>query len=234
MLARFQHQERAGRAEREAAMRLVAGPKGRVFALQVEVAELVEEQQVLALAIMRGTDQRDVALAAAGRDDHVHAGEDFLVALDAGGVERKPRGIGADALPRLHLALVALLRDLRVKTDRRERVHDVGRKARLVDIDAFGVQRLPMRVQPFAERRQDADAGDPDFLAWFHCAIACSGKPILSAIASMYVRKVGSGKGARPKVISALHFMSLPMRPFALATAKPDPSCSSFASIVSN
>ena len=55
---------------------------------------------------------RDIALAAAGRDDHVGARENVRVALDARGVEREPRRIGADALPRLHLALVALLRDL--------------------------------------------------------------------------------------------------------------------------
>ena len=41
---------------------------------------------------------------------------------------------------------------------------DVGRKALFIDVDASGVQRIPMRVQPFAERGDDADAGDPDFL----------------------------------------------------------------------
>ena len=77
----------------------------------------------------RGVD-RDVALAAAGGDDHVGAREHVGVALDAGGVEREPGGIGADALPRLHLALIALLRDLLVEIERRERMHDVGREGR--------------------------------------------------------------------------------------------------------
>src|SRR5262245_2831857 len=113
-------------------------------------------------------------------------------------------------------------------------MHDVRRKACFVDIDALGIQRFPMRVQPFAQRRHDADAGDPDFLGLAHCMIACSGKPISLALASMNTRKVGSGKGESPKVISALHFKSLPTRPLALVTAKPEPSCSSFASIVSN
>src|SRR5450759_4676682 len=52
----------------------------------------------------------DMIVAAGGGDDHVHAGEDVGFALDAGGVEREPGGIGTDALPILHLALIALLR----------------------------------------------------------------------------------------------------------------------------
>src|SRR5262245_59696203 len=64
MLARLQHQEHAGRTEREAAMRLAAGPERGEFALEVEVAEFVEEQQILALAIMGGADEGNVALAA--------------------------------------------------------------------------------------------------------------------------------------------------------------------------
>ena len=91
----------------------------------------------LASALRIADVDREVALAAAGGDDHVHPRQDFLVALDAGGVQRKPRGIGADALPGFHLALVALFRDLRVEVDRRQRMHDVGRKALLVDIDAL-------------------------------------------------------------------------------------------------
>src|SRR2546423_1161001 len=318
MLLRFHHQENAGGTDGEAAIFLGARPDRRVFVLQVEIAELEQDEQVRALAVLSRADQSDVALAgfdtrdrdprrvdagsflahegargsgdavydgdiageqirelrqkqcrpkvvhqpfvekdrtrivlqvaiedghidgdiafaAAGGNDHVHAAEDFLVALHAGGIQRKSCGVGADALPGFHLALVALFRDLGVEADRRERVHDVGRKALVVDIDALGIERIPMRIQPLAKRGHDADAGDPDFLAFAHCATACSGKPILLAIASMYPRKEGSGgKGARPKVISALHFKSLPTRPLALVTAKPEPSCSSFASIVSN
>ena len=54
------------------------------------------------------------------------------------------------------------------------------------------------------------------------------------AFASMCTRRAGSGKGVRPKINSALHFSSLPTRPLTFVTAKPEPSCSSFASIVSN
>ena len=138
---------------------------------------------------------RDVAFAAAGGNDHVHPAEDFLVALDAGGIERQPGGIGADALPRLHLALVALFRDLGVERHRRQGMNDVGREALVVDIDALLVQRLPMRIQSFTERGHDADAGDPDFLQ--SCVNACSGKPILLAIASMCTRKVRVGEGGK-------------------------------------
>ena len=155
---------------------------------------------------------RDVAFAAAGRDDHVHAAEDFPVAFDAGGIQRQPGGIGADALPRFHLTLVALLGDLRVEGDRRQRMDDVGRETLLVDIDALGIERIPMRLQPFAERGHDADTGDPDFLPAQPWVIACSGKPILLAIASMCTRKSGSGKGIWRKVRSALHFSSVPTR----------------------
>ena len=59
------------------------------------------------------------------------------VALDAGGIQRQPGGIGADALPGFHLALVALFRDLRVEVDRRERMDDVGREGFVVDVDAL-------------------------------------------------------------------------------------------------
>ena len=125
--------------------------------------------------------------------------------------ERQARGIDADALPGFHLALVALLGDLAVEADRRERVNDVGRKALLVDIDALVLQRGPIGIQPFAQRRHDADAGDPDFLwRWLHLATACSGKPILLAIASMCARKSGLGKGIRREGdCRALHFSFL-------------------------
>ena len=245
VLARFDHQEHATGAQRKSAPG-AARPHRCVAVLQIEVAELVEHQHVLALTVVGGADQRDVALAggdarqrnadsvdaggflaherargagdavhdgdvageqvrqlrqeqggaqvahqpfvqerrrgvalhagghdgavdgdvaltAAGRDDHVGAAEDFGIALDAGGVEREACGVGADALPRLHLALIALLRDLLVEIQRRERMDDVGRKGFRVDIDRALLQRVPMRIQSFAERGDDADTGDPGF-----------------------------------------------------------------------
>ena len=62
----------------------------------------------------RGVD-RDVALAAAGGDDHVGAVEQIGLAGNAGVAEREAGGIDADALPQLHLPLIALLRNLLVE-----------------------------------------------------------------------------------------------------------------------
>src|ERR1700749_1391266 len=58
---------------------------------------------------------REIAFPAPACDDHVGLRQDFLVALDARRIQRQPGRIGADALPGLHLALVALLRDLGVE-----------------------------------------------------------------------------------------------------------------------
>src|SRR5450631_634117 len=177
---------------------------------------------------------RNIAFAAAGRDDHVHPAEDFLIALETRGFQRQPRGIGADPLPVFHLALIAFFRDLGVEADRRQRMNDVGGKTLVVDVDPLGIERVPMRIQPLAERRDDADAGDPGFLWLGHGSIACNGKPIFLASASMWTRKDGSGKGIWRKVRSALHFNSLPTRALAEVTAKPEPSCSILASIVNS
>ena len=61
--------------------------------------------------------------------------EQLGVALDAGVREREPGRIGADPLPRLHLALVALLRDLLVEIERRERMDEIGREGLGIDLD---------------------------------------------------------------------------------------------------
>jgi hypothetical protein len=39
-------------------------------------------------------------------------------------------------------------------------------------------ERFPMRVQPFAQRRHDADAGDPDFLGLVRCAMSDAAPPL--------------------------------------------------------
>ena len=107
----------------------------------------------------------EIAFAATCGNDHVGAGENVGVALDACGVEREPRGIGADALPGFHLALVALLWDLRVEGQLGHRMNDVRRERRFIDVDRLAVQRIPMRIETFAERSGEADAGDPGFAA---------------------------------------------------------------------
>ena len=53
----------------------------------------------------RGVDSQ-IALATAGRDDHVHAAAKLFVVLRSRIVERKTGSIGADLLPGFHLAHV--------------------------------------------------------------------------------------------------------------------------------
>src|SRR5665647_1259823 len=100
-------------------------------------------------------------IVAAGGDDHVHARENIGLAFDAGGIECKAGGIGADPLPRLHLALIALLGDLRIEIDRRDRVHHERRESRGIGARLGFHQLLPMRITAFAQTRNDADTGDP-------------------------------------------------------------------------
>src|SRR6185295_15605577 len=108
-----------------------------------------------------------IALAAAGRDDHVHLGEEFGVALDARAVECETCRIDADALPGFHLALIVFLRDLLVEIERNGAMHDIGRERRGVGGRRFG-QALPMRIEALAKAGHDADAGDPDFALVSH------------------------------------------------------------------
>ena len=144
-----------------------------------------------------------IALAAAGGHDHVHAAEQLRIALGPGAVEREAGGVGADPLPRLHLPLVALLRDLGVEIHRRQRMDDVGREGRALDIGLAGIERLPMGVRPLAEAGYDADAGDPGLAAAFQpCADASTGNPMRCATSLMLVRNFGSGKAMTRKVIS--------------------------------
>src|SRR5262249_383170 len=74
---------------------------------------------------------------------------------------REPSRVGADSLPRLHLTLVAFLRDLLVEIERCERVDEVGSEGLGVDLDSSFGEALPMGVGAFAEAGHDADAGDP-------------------------------------------------------------------------
>ena len=102
-----------------------------------------------AFRIPESTDK--VAFAATGGDDHVHPPQDIRVAFDTGGIERQSCGVGSDALPGFHLALIALFRDLRVEADRRQRMNDIGREVLLIGIDTPLVQRVPMRIKAFTE-----------------------------------------------------------------------------------
>src|SRR6266699_5296705 len=173
---------------------------------------------------------REIALAATGGDNHVHPSEDFLVALDASRIQRQSGGIGSDALPGFHLTLVALFGDLGIEVYRRPGMDDVWCETLLVYIDAPRIERVPVRVQPFAERGRQTDAGDPDFrrsrIRRFRLSheLACCGKPMRLAMASMNPRKSGFGKGTWRNVIVALHLSSPPTLTFAAVMAKPEPS----------
>ena len=131
------------------------------------------EKRVRAIGLAHAGEDRivggDVALAAAGGDDHVGAVEQIRLAGDAGVAERQAGRIGADALPRLHLALIGLLRDLLVEAHRRQRMHDIGREGLVViGRRVAALEALPMRLQALAETRQQPDAGDPHLAACAH------------------------------------------------------------------
>ena len=140
---------------------------------QIAHQPLVEEELVLARlrqAAENAAVGGEIALAAARGHDHVHAAEQLCLALGPGAVEREAGGIGADPLPRLHLPLVALLRDLGIEIHWRQRMDDVGRESRALDMGLAGVESLPMRIRPLAETGYDADAGDPGLAGRFNHA----------------------------------------------------------------
>ena len=102
---------------------------------QVAHQFLVEESGRIGRLRRAGENDRvdiEIALAAAGGDDHIHARKKLGIAFCSRGIERKTGGIGADALPGIHLALIALFRDLRVEIDRRNRMHDERWKKRRI------------------------------------------------------------------------------------------------------
>ena len=61
-------------------------------------------------------------------------------------VERKPGRVGADPLPGFHLALVALLRDLPVEIERRERMDEIGSEGLGIRVAAAVGEACPMRL----------------------------------------------------------------------------------------
>ena len=132
-----------------------------------------------------------VALAAARRDDEVHAPLQRYVGLRAGGLEREPGGVDAEALPGLHLPLVRLLRDLPVVVEMHRRVHRVGREGRRVE-PRRGAARQSREVGfgVLADTRHEPDAGNDDLA--HHPASARS--PIRRAC-SRIAAAIPSGKG---------------------------------------
>src|SRR5207248_4956391 len=78
-------------------------------------------------------------------------------------VERKAGRIGADALPSLHLALIAFFRDLLVELDRRQSMNHVGRVGLHLRQRRRLIEAPPVHLLPFTKAGDDADAGDPSF-----------------------------------------------------------------------
>src|SRR5262249_40863989 len=104
---------------------------------------------------------RFIAFATAGADDHVHVREQIGVTFGTGTFERQSGRIGADPLPRLHLALIAFFRNLFVKLNWREWVHNIGRESPHLRLWRRFVETLPVDRRSLAQAGDDADAGDP-------------------------------------------------------------------------
>ncbi len=113
----------------------------------------------------------NVALAAAGGNDHIGVIEEFGIAGDASVGEREARGIDPVALPRFHLSLIALFRNLLVERERRQSVDDVRREALVVVRRRIAALDMsPGGLKPLAETREQTDAGDPHLAAFSHFA----------------------------------------------------------------
>ena len=156
------------------------------------------EKNVRAIGLAHAGEDRivggDIALAAAGGDDHVGVVEQIRLAGNSGVAERQTRRIGAGALPQLHLALIGLFRDLLVETHRRQRMHDIGREGLVVvgrRIAAF--EALPIRLHALAETRQQPDAGDPHLAACAHFTGSLNGNCRRSAQSRIAWRNCGFG-----------------------------------------
>src|SRR5690606_29799555 len=108
----------------------------------------------------------NVAFAATSAHNHIHGRAERFIVLHACVLKRQPCGIGAEALPGFHLALVAALRHLQAPVHFAERVNRIGRKGFLIEtrFSASLRESVPMHVYPFAERRKNADACDDDFI----------------------------------------------------------------------
>ena len=146
--------------------------------------------------------QIEIALAAAGGDDHMGPLEQFRVALEAGHVEREPGGVGAVLHHRPHGAPVAGPRHLGRKVVVADGVDRERRGRGLVDPGAAGgriVERRPPGLRRFAERRKQAVAGDANF-AIRHVdpppgPANVTGAPISRARAITMSRNSGFGNG---------------------------------------
>src|SRR5271156_1276590 len=136
-----------------------------------------------------------ITFAAGGGNDQIGAVEQIGFAGEAGIAERKTGGVDADALPHLHLPLIAFLRYLLIEIHRSERMHDVGCKAFVVvrrRITAF--EMIPRRLETFAQASDETNAGDPNVAALCHLTSSATGTSIRSAHSIRALRNSGLGK----------------------------------------
>jgi hypothetical protein len=133
---------------------------------QVVQEPLVEEGAGIVGPAQAGEDgpiDRIVALAAARRHHERERRLEGRILLHPGRVEGEAGGIDAEPLPQLHLALVRLLRDLRIEGERRDRVHRVGREGLGIRprrrVRGEGRQ---MRLDALPRAGDESDSGDDD------------------------------------------------------------------------
>src|SRR6185312_118055 len=125
----------------------------------------------------------------------------------------------ADALPHLHLPLIAFFWDLRVEAHRRQRMHDVGRKGFVVvGRRCAARQAIPGRVEPLAEASEQADAGDPHLAPLRHLASSLIGSSSRSPQAKNASRNCGLGNAMMRNVSWASQTFLPSRRPTHAAT----------------
>ena len=130
---------------------------------QIIQKTVVQEFSRIGCAREAGQDRAingDVALTAAGGDNHVHFADQIRLALGLGALQRKSCRVCADTLPRLHLALIALLGDLRVEVDWDDRVRNTWSEVCQVRRNRGSVQALPVRLEAFAEAGHNPNSGN--------------------------------------------------------------------------
>lgn len=136
--------------------------------------QLLVQEPFAVVALQRLVDDErvdiDVALAAAGRDDHVHAAAGFETVLETSVVERQAGSENAETLPVLHLPLVAALRNLLRPVDFRQRVDRIGCETFRFDANPRRLGRAEqrhMRLGADALARHDAYPGDHHIVRGF-------------------------------------------------------------------
>ena len=138
-------------------------------------------------------------------DDVISTGASLSSAL------RLVRRMDAEPLTDLHLAKVALSRNLVGKFNRGRRVSDIGREARKLRTWLALIQRPPVLLGPIAETGDETDPGDPDFTSGRHHRQTCLRDEKTGSLRSSVIRRrLRSVRGS-----SAYHLSSRPVSDLA-------------------